>query len=92
MQRLSLREYAKKHKLSFFNVLKMVKGGDVKSETVVENDKEIIYILIDEKIEKEIEEKILENVTGKLTLQEENSLLKKEIKRLQEALEACQKS
>ena len=92
MQRLTLREYAKKHKLSFFNVLKMVKGGDVKSETVIENDKEIIYILIDEKIEKEIEEKILENVTGKLTLQEENNLLKKEIKRLQEALEACQKS
>ncbi len=92
MQRLTLREYAKKHKLSFFNVLKMVKGGDVKSETVIENDKEIIYILIDEKIEKEIEEKILENVTEKLTLQEENSLLKKEIKRLQEALEACQKS
>ena len=92
MQRVTLREYAKKHKLSFFNVLKMVKGGDLKSESVIENGKEVFYVLIDEAIEKEISQKIIPNSHGKLTLQEENQWLKAELARLKEKLEACEKS
>ena len=92
MKRVSLRTYAKMHKLSYFNVMKMVKGGDVKSEIFNENGKDIPYILIEEEKEKEIREKIIETTSStKMTLQEENTLLKKEIQRLKAELEKCNK-
>ena len=91
MEKVSLREYAKRHKLSYFNVMKMVKNGDVKSETLTEDGKDIAYILIEDKIEKEIKEKIIQTDAKQLTLQEENSLLKKEVERLRMALEKCNK-
>jgi hypothetical protein len=92
MKRVSLRAYAKLHKLSYFNVMKMVKGGDVKSEIVYENGKDIPYVLIEEEQEKEIHEKIIEITSStKMTLQEENILLKKEIERLKLELEKCNK-
>jgi len=92
MKRVSLREYAKLHKLSYFNVMKMVKGGDVKSEIVNENGKDVPYVLIEEEKEKEIREKIIETTSSKkMTLQEENLLLKKEIQRLKMELEKCNK-
>ena len=90
MKRVSLREYAKLHKLSYFNVMKMVKGGDVKSAIVNENGKDVPYVLIEEEKEKEIREKIIETTSSKkMTLQEENLLLKKEIQRLKMELEKC---
>ena len=45
MERMTLKSYAVKHKLSLFNVVKMVKSGQLKSETVEENGKEVTYIL-----------------------------------------------
>jgi len=93
MKKVTLREYSKLRKLSYFNVMKMVKNGDVKSEIVHENGKDVPYILIDDEIEKEIDEKIIimENSNQKMTLQEENNLLKKEIQRLKAELEKCNK-
>ena len=91
MKRVTLREYAKLHKLSYFNVMKMVKGGDVKSETVQENGKDVAYILIDEVQEKRVSEAIIETSAQKLSLKEENLLLKKEIERLKLELEKCNK-
>lgn len=89
MKQVTLREYSKRHKLSYFNVMKMVRNGDLKSETFNEDGKEITYILIDEKVEENIKDKIVEASAQTLTLKEENSLLKKEIERLREALEKC---
>jgi len=91
MQEVTLREYAKMHKLSYFNVMKMVKSGDVKSVTKIENDKEVQYVLVDEEQEKKVSENIIETSVKSLTLQEENKLLKKEVLRLKEALEKCNK-
>jgi uncharacterized small protein (DUF1192 family) len=91
MKQVTLREYAKLHKLSYFNVMKMVKNGDVQSEIVTENGKEIAYVLIDEAQEKKVSESIIETSSQKLTLKEENALLKKEIERLKAELERCQK-
>ena len=91
MKQVSLREYAKMHKLSYFNVMKMVKSGDVKSITKIENEKEVQYVLVDEAQEKKISENIIETSAKSLTLQEENKLLKKEIVRLKEELEKCNK-
>jgi len=87
MEKVTLREYAKRHKLSYFNVMKMVKNGNVKS--VVEDDKE--YILIEEEREKEIAEVIASENSKPLSLEEENKLLKKEIILLKKALEKCNK-
>jgi len=91
MKKVTLREYAKLHKLSYFNVMKMVKSGDVKSEIVKENGKDVSYVLIDEAQEKKVSESIIETSSQKLTLKEENALLKKEIERLKAELERCQK-
>jgi len=91
MKRVSLREYAKLHKLSYFNVMKMVKGGDVKSELVKENGKDVAYVLIDELQEKKVSEAIIETSAQTLSLKDENLLLKKEIERLMLELEKCNK-
>jgi len=71
--------------------MKMVKGGDVKSVTELENGKEVQYILIEEEQEKKVSEAIIETSAQKLTLAEENRLLKKEIERLKAELEKCNK-
>ena len=89
MKEVTLRAYAQMHKLSYFNVMKMVKNGDVKSVTKIENNKEVQYVLVEEEQEKRVSENIIETSAKSLTLQEENTLLKKEIARLKEELEKC---
>ena len=91
MKKLTLREYARLHKLSYFNVMKMVNNGDVKSVTEEVDGKEVKYVLVDEEQEKRVSENIIETSAQKLTLQEENNLLKKEIERLKAELEKCNK-
>ncbi len=91
MERVTLREYAKRHKLSYFNVMKMAKSGDVKSVVEKVEGKEVTYVLIDEAQEKKVSESIIESSAKSLTLAEENKLLKKEIVRLKEELEKCHK-
>jgi len=59
MERMTLKAYAVKHKLSIFNVMKMVKSGKVKSEVFQEKGREVTYILYDEESEREIEEQII---------------------------------
>ena len=89
MKEVTLRAYAQMHKLSYFNVMKMVKNGDVKSVTKMENNKEVQYVLVEEEQEKRVSENIIETSSKNLTLEEENTLLKKEIERLKEELEKC---
>jgi len=91
MKKVTLREYAKLHKLSYFNVMKMAKNGDVKSVTDIVNEKEVQFVLVEDEQEKRVSESIIETSAQKLTLKEENMLLKKEIERLKEALEKCNK-
>ena len=91
MKQVSLRAYAQIHKLSYFNVMKMVKNGDVKSTTINENGKDVQYVLVEEEQEKKISQSIIETSTQKLTLKEENILLQREVERLKEELEKCNK-
>ena len=49
MEKMTMKAYAVKHKLSLFNVVKLIKSGKVKSETVTEDGREKVYILLDEK-------------------------------------------
>ena len=91
MKKVTLREYAKLHKLSYFNVMKMAKSGDVKSVIEQIDGKEVQFILVEEEQEKRVSESIIETSVPKLTLKEENALLKKEVERLRKALEKCNK-
>lgn len=92
MQKLTIKAYAVKHKLSIFNVMKMVKSGKLKTEIVEENEKEITYILLDEAIEKEIEGSIVPiEKQEELTLREIVKVLQKEVKLLREEIEVLKK-
>ena len=59
MERMTIKAYAVKHKLSIFNVMKMIRSGKIKSEVFQEKGREVTYILYDEESEKEIEEQII---------------------------------
>ena len=89
MKKVTLREYAQIHKLSYFNVMKMVRTQKIKSITVEEDGTEVEYIVMDEEQEKKVSDNILETSEKSMTLVEENKLLKKEIDRLKAELEKC---
>ena len=85
---MTLKQYAVKHKLSLFNVVKMVKNGQLQSETVEENGKEVTYVLPNETkgMQKSAENKqsepaLSDNEMKKLllSLQDEVSRLRHEI-------------
>jgi hypothetical protein len=87
MEKVSIKSYAVKHKLSIFNVVKMTKSGQLKTETVVENGKDIVYILIDEDIENNVNKAIVPNETKEpYSLRQENEQLKKELEKLKEEI------
>ncbi len=90
MEKLTIREYATKHKLSIFNVMKMTKSGELKTELIMINGKETTLIMIEEKVEEKVTQTI-EKKHEPRSLKVENMLLKKEIVRLKEALAECQK-
>jgi len=92
MERMTIKAYAVKHKLSMFNVMKMIKAGEIKSEVFHEKGREVTYILIDDAKEKEISEKIIPiEQKQDFDLKQEMFALKKELKRLQEEVEVLKK-
>jgi hypothetical protein len=92
MQKVTIKAYAIKHKLSIFNVMKMVKSGKLKTDIVEENGKEITYILLDEATENEVRKQIVPlEEKEESTLKEEVKILKKEIQLLREEIEVLKK-
>ena len=90
MEKLTIREYATKHKLSSFNVMKMTKSGELKTEIITKDGKETVLIMIEDIME----EKVIQTKEEKhepRSLKVENMLLKKEIVRLKEELQKCKK-
>lgn len=87
MKKVTLRAYAQMHKLSYFQVMKMVRNHEIESITVEENGKEVEYIDLDAEATKKVEE----TPAPKISLEEENEALKKEILRLKAELEKCNK-
>ena len=90
MEKVTVKAYARKHKLSIYNVIKMTREGTLKSEKVEENGKEVVYILTDDETEEQLASEIIPQNPPK-SLKEENLLLKAEIKRLKEELAKCKK-
>jgi len=92
MERITLKAYAVKHKLSMFNVMKMVKSGQVKSEVVNEGGRDVTYILYDEKSEKEIEAQIVPlGKREELSLLDAVKKLQEEVKVLRSEIETVKK-
>jgi len=87
MNKITIKAYAKKHKLSIFNVVKMTKSGQIPTETVLEDGKDVIYILIDDAIEKEVSSAIVhEEKAEPYSLRKENARLRKEIEKLKQEI------
>lgn len=87
MEKLTIKAYAAKHKLSIFNVVKMTKSGQLPTQIVEENGKETVYILIDDDVEKMVEKSIVnESQKEPYSLRKENERLKEEIKQLKKEI------
>lgn len=89
MERLSIKKYAATHKLSMFNVVKMLKSGELKSETVEESGKEVTYILIDRQEKREITK---ETTQGQAGLEEKVRHLEQDVAILKRELDALKMS
>jgi flagellar motility protein MotE (MotC chaperone) len=87
MEKLSIKAYAVRHKLSIFNVVKMTKSGQLPTESIVENGKDVVYILIDDAVENKVKKSIVrEGNKEPYSLRKENERLKKEIEKLKEEI------
>ncbi len=92
MQKLTLKAYAIRYKLSIFNVMKMIKSGKLKTEIAQENGKEITYILADEAMQKDIQDGVFSiDKQEELTLRGIVKALQKEVKLLREEIEVLKK-
>jgi hypothetical protein len=90
---MTIKAYAVKHKLSIFNVMKMVKSGKVKSEVFNEKGREVTYILYDEESEKNIEEQIVPfEKKDESQFAHELKLLRKEVELLKEEIKELKRS
>lgn len=76
MEKITIKAYAVKHKLSIFNVMKMIKSSKLKIKVEEENNKEITYILLDSKAEEEVKNSIVP------LKERENTTMKEELKQL----------
>ncbi len=93
LQKMTIKAYSVKHRLSIFNVVKMVKSGALKSETVTEDGKEVTYILLDPEKEKEVTQKIVTPTEAPTTsLEKEVERLKREVRALRNELEILKRS
>ena len=87
MEKLSIKAYATRHKLSIFNVVKMTKSGQLPTETVSEHGKDVVYILIDDAVEDKVKKGIvIKDNKEPYSLRKENERLKKEIEKLKEEI------
>jgi hypothetical protein len=92
MQRVTIKAYAVKHKLSIFNVMKMAKSGKLKTDIVEEDGKEVTYILLDGDIEKKIQEGIIPiKKRDESSVKEMIRVLQDEVKWLRKELDALKK-
>jgi hypothetical protein len=95
MQRIPLKRYAVQHKMSIFQVVKAIKSGRLRSETIQEDGKDVTYVLVEEEDKKEmtqVSEYQTEDISCKRlkaemeALKSEVKLLKHEVARLRQIM------
>ncbi|MEA1952809.1 MAG: hypothetical protein U9O24_00265 [Campylobacterota bacterium] len=88
MKKLTIKQYAIKHKLSTFNVMKMIKSAKLDVEVSTLDGKEITYILLNEANEKEVKAAIIPvEDKNNFYLEEMVLSLQKEVKSLRNEIE-----
>lgn len=91
MEKLTIKAYAKRYKISIFNVMKRIREGSVRSETVLEEGKEVIYVLEDAEQAEKRESPIPKPDQTPISLENEIEQLTKEMAALRNELEALKK-
>ncbi len=89
MHRMTIKQYAQRHKISIFQTIKKVRNGELESETVEENGKEVVYILCDDGTE---EKRIESSVSTESTLRERVEKLEEEVRMLRRELDTLKMS
>ena len=94
MERISVKEYARKHKLSLFQVIKKINTGELRSESVEENGLKAQYVLVD-KEDREASRKsntaVDESENGEKRMSPSEEKLRLEIQSLRAELRALYK-
>ena len=89
---MTMKAYAVKYKLSLFNVVKLVKSGKLKSETVMEEGREKVYVIMDDHgISGEKEVKTGMQHAGEEGLEVRVIQLESEVQRLRREMDALKK-
>jgi len=93
MERITAREYARRNKLSLFQVIKKLQNGELNGEQVEENGLKIQYVFLDEdpgvkrgrsgSPSRRREESNIDR------LERELGILRREVERLQKMMEHC---
>ena len=92
MQRMTIKAYAVKHKLSIYNVMKMARSGKLETEVIEKEGREVTYILVDEAKEAEIRREIIPaKEASQRSLEEEVCLLKAEVAMLKKEVAALKR-
>ncbi|MDQ7086172.1 MAG: hypothetical protein Q9M36_15230 [Sulfurovum sp.] len=87
MKKITIKSYAIKHKLSLFNVMKMVKSGKLHSITETEGEREVTYIVLNDSTEEEVTRSIRRsNPIDSTSIQEELADLKTEVEMLKKEI------
>jgi len=96
MERVSVREYARRRKLSIFQVIRKINRGELKSESVEENGIKVQYVLIDDSPARNDspakEEFSPKSGAEHSSLSEEIALLRRRVEELEKIIEKCCKS
>ncbi len=90
MEKLSLKAYAVKNKMSLFSVVKLVKSGKVKSSTEEVDGKDVTYVLLEDE-GKQTSEKVKEETKVSFHIEEELKKLILEVAVLKEEIEKLKK-
>ena len=92
MQKVTIKAYAIKHKLSIFNVMKMIKSGTLMSETVDIEGKETLFIILDKETEKVVKKGIVSTKMNPLSkLEDDVKILQNEVILLKNEMEVLKK-
>ncbi len=91
MEKLTIKAYAVRHKLSIFDVVKKLKSGDLHTQIVEENGKEITYILLDKSMKIENNSNVVDTSTRSIHIKHAIDKLNKEVQLLRTEIEVLKK-
>ena len=92
MRRVPAREYARRHKMSIFQVIKKIQNGELRGEQIEENGLKIQYVLLpEESLEPGTPPGKIEEEKGKTDASSNDTGLHREIRALREELRELRK-